>query len=90
MIHDSQILCAVLVWLWSREDAQRWEREDTGCLPFYNCRFNLWRPHQVGFVGGRTISIMRGHVVIRAADLVLGTVPTRKMSQYACFKHMFS
>lgn len=75
MIDQAEILTRVQVRHGSWVDAQRRKGEHAGGLPVGNVRFNLRRPHEVGLVRcGGAISIGGLHVVVRAADLVLGAI----------------
>lgn len=57
-------------------DAHLGKRKDSGGLPFGNGSLNFWRPHHIRFVR-RTSTVRVGsrNVIVRASDLVLGTVP---------------
>lgn len=59
-------------------NVEAWERENASSLPLLDGGLDLGSPHQIGLVGRSRSLIGNRHVVIRASDLMLGTVTTTK------------
>lgn len=75
VVDQAQILQRVQVRHGRRVDMQGREGENTGCLPLSDGCLDLGRPHEIRLIGGgRAVCIGHLYVVVRTADLVLGTV----------------
>lgn len=90
VVDQAQILKRVQVRHRRRVDMQGREWEDTGCLPLGDRCLDLGSPHEIGLIGGgRAVCVGHLYVVVRTADLVLGTVAAEsRQCQYAgtsCF-----
>lgn len=75
VVNQSQVLNRIEMRHGGRIKSQAWEWENTSSLPFADGGFDLGCPHQVGLVGSRgSVSIGYLHIIVRASDLVLGTI----------------
>lgn len=76
MVDEAQILDRVEMRHGSRVDSEGRERENSSSLPLGNVNLYLGSPHEVRLVGSSgTLGLGSDlHVVVRAANLVLGTV----------------
>ena len=80
MVDEAKVLKRVQVSHGSRVDAERWKREDASSLPLSNFRLNLRSPHEISLVRSGRALWLRGHlhIVVRAADFVLGAVAAKR------------
>lgn len=76
VVDEAQILDRIELRHGGRVDGEGREREDSSSLPLGNVGLNLRSPHQVGLVGGSGALRLGSdlHVIVGAADLVLGAV----------------
>lgn len=82
VVDQAEILNRVHMRHRSRVDSKRWEREHAGVLPLSNRGLDLGSPHQVRFVGcsGAFNLWSDLHIIVGAANLVLGTVTALRES----------
>lgn len=66
-------------------DIKARERENSSSLPLLDGGLNLRGPHQIGLVGSCRPFIRNRHIVVRASDLVLGTV-TATQGSASCMR----
>lgn len=76
VVNQPEILNRQILRCRRRKDIEAGERKVSSLLPLMNGCLNLRRPHEVWLIrSGRPI-IRHRNVVVRASDLVLGTVAT--------------
>jgi len=74
MIDESEVLDVEVLRVRRRVDVEVGEGELSSLLPHRDGRLNLGSPHEIGLVRGRGTIFGDGHVIVGAADLVLGAV----------------
>lgn len=75
VVHQEKLLERVESWVGTRVELKRREGENARHLPFGDPDLLLSSPEKVGLLrSSRAVGIKGGHVIVRAATLVLGAV----------------
>lgn len=74
MMDQSQVLKGEELRGRRRVDSEAGERKHAGAAPLIDRSLDVGRPHQVGLVGRASAALGDRDVIVRALDLVLGTI----------------